>query len=544
MADGSGDAFDFRNPDYGAVYQRRISRLKKIRENPQALPALKLFYRDHPAAFINDWGMTFDPRNVERGLPSVIPFILFPRQAEWIEWVLERWHNREPGITEKTRDMGMSWLSIGLACTLCLFHPGMVVGFGSRKEEYVDKLGDPKCLFEKARLFLSNLPEEFRGGWSPLHHAPHMRIMIPDTDSILSGEAGDGIGRGARASLYFVDESAFLERPAKVDASLSQTTNCRQDISTPNGMANPFAQRRFGGKIKVFTFHWHDDPRKDQAWYDKQVHDLDPVTVAQEIDINYAASVEGVVIPSAWVTSAVDAHKRLGIEPSGARYAALDVADEGIDANAFGTRHGILLDSLRQWSGKGGSIFATTGKAVHYCEEQGIPSFLYDADGLGSGVRGDASEINRQRVQESQGRKKPIVAKAFRGSGEVHKPEGEMVRGRKNKDFFANLKAQSWWHLRLLFQATHEAVTEGREYNPDHIISLDSSLAELAKLKVELSRPTYSINTAGKIVIDKQPDGVASPNLADAVMMLYSPTSMDRGLVVTKDLLNRLRLER
>jgi len=251
--------------------------------------------------------------------------------------------------------------------------------------------------------------------------------------------------------------------------------------------------------------------------------------------------VEGVVIPSSWVTSAVDAHKKLGIEPTGAKYAALDVADEGIDKNAFGTRHGVVLQTLRQWSGKGSSIFATTGKAIHYCEEEGVPSFLYDADGLGSGVRGDAAEINKQRHTESQGRKRPIVAKAFRGSGEVHKPEGEMVKGRKNKDFFANLKAQSWWHLRLLFQKTHEAVAEGRSYNSDEIISLDSSLAELAKLKVELSQPTYSINTAGKIVIDKQPDGMVSPNLADTVMMLYSPTSMDRGLVVSKDFLNRLQ---
>ncbi|MDP1260138.1 TerL protein, partial [Klebsiella quasipneumoniae] len=88
-----------------------------------------------------------------------------------------------------------------------------------------------------------------------------------------------------------VDESAFLERPELVDASLSATTNCRQDISTPNGNANSFAIRRHSGKIKVFTFHWRDDPRKSQDWYEKQVELLDPVTVAQEIDIDYNASV-------------------------------------------------------------------------------------------------------------------------------------------------------------------------------------------------------------------------------------------------------------
>jgi hypothetical protein len=33
--------------------------------------------------------------------------------------------------------------------------------------------------------------------------------------------------------------------------------------------------------------------------------------LAQEVDIDYAASVEGVLIPSAWVQAAVDAHIKL-----------------------------------------------------------------------------------------------------------------------------------------------------------------------------------------------------------------------------------------
>lgn len=238
--------FDFKNPDYTQVFEWRIERLQKIRKNPQSIPILKAFYKDNPAQFIIDWGVTYDPRNPERKLPAYIPFLLFPKQEDWIAWQIERWKKQEAGITEKTRDMGMSWLSMGLACTLCLHHDGLAIGVGSRKEEYVDLIGDPKGLFEKGRMFLSGLPPEFRSGWIRDKHSPHKRLIIPETNSIIAGEAGDGIGRGARASIYYVDESAFLERPQLVDASLSATTNCRQDISTPNGMANSFAQRRFG----------------------------------------------------------------------------------------------------------------------------------------------------------------------------------------------------------------------------------------------------------------------------------------------------------
>ena len=241
--------FDFKHPDYQMVFEWRMERLQRIRQNPEILPALKQFYRTNPAQFIIDWGMTTDPRNIDYGLPVTIPFLLFPKQEEWIHWIMERWGNRENGITEKSREMGLSWTAIGLACSLCLFNKEMVIGFGSRKEEYVDSTGDPKALFWKARKFVETLPVEFRGSWSEKKHAPYMRVEFPETGAVIKGEAGDNIGRGDRTTLYLVDEAAFLQRPLLIDAALSQTTRCRIDLSSVNGMANPFAQKRHGGKI-------------------------------------------------------------------------------------------------------------------------------------------------------------------------------------------------------------------------------------------------------------------------------------------------------
>jgi phage terminase large subunit len=513
-----GVNFDWKAPDYAAAFKRRAELLQSMRamqkKNPKTVPGLMQYYRLHPAQFINDWGFTMDPRNPEVGLPAVIPFLLFPRQEEWVEWVVERWHGRQAGLTEKTRDMGMSWLSVALACTLCLLNKGLVIGFGSRKEIYVDQIGSPKSLFERARLFLSHLPPEFLGGWNRSTHAPYMRIMFPGTGSYMQGEAGDNIGRGDRASIYFVDESAFLERPQLVEASLSNTTNCRIDISTPNGMANPFAQKRFAGRIPLFTFHWQSDPRKDDAWYAKMKAELDPVTMAQEIDIDYLASVEGVVIPSAWVIAAIGANERLGLEPSGGKWAALDVADEGIDKNALAVVHGGTLLHLEEWSGVGSDIYGTVQRTFHVCDGLGVQAFKFDSDGLGAGVRGDARAIN-------EGRQFKIMAEPFRGSAQVIHPDGMDVPPRKNVDYFANAKAQAWWRLRLRFQETHRAM-EGHPYEADKIISIPSDLPTLDKLRQELSQPTYDLNVAGKIVIDKTPDGMPSPNLADAVMIAFS----------------------
>lgn len=530
LAASTPPGFDFKDPDYIPIFQQRLDRLAWIREDPQArLPAIFAHYKANPWDFINDWGVTFDPRNGERDLPALMPFILFPKQVDFCKWVVKRWRSREPGVCEKTRDMGMSWLSVALACTLCLFNDGMVIGFGSRKEEYVDKLDSPKSLFYKARLFMRYLPPEFQMGFDLRRDAPHMRISFPMSGSYIAGEAGDGIGRGDRASIYFVDESAHLERPMLVEASLSQTTNCRIDISSANGMANPFYQKVVGGKIDKFTFHWRDDPRKDEAWYAKQVEELDPVTLAQEVDINYAASIEGVLIPSAWVQAAVDAHRKLGITPSGARTAALDVADEGKDNLAFASSHGILLDFLEEWSGKDSDIFGSVVRSFGYCDELKLEGFRYDADGLGAGVRGDARVLNEMRAAEGRPGHSAV---AFRGSGAVFRPEHEDVKGRKNIDYFQNAKAQAWFALRRRFQLTYRAVVHGAPFDPTEIISLAVYLPLLNKLMSELSQVTYSLNTIGKIVVDKTPEGTRSPNLADSVMINFSPL---RGLMTISD---------
>ncbi len=515
--------FDWRNPDYVSVFRERAARLARLRALPEdrrveVLAGLKRFYRDNPAQFINDWGMTTDPRNADIGLPVHIPMILFPRQRQWVDWVVERWRAREPGLSDKSRDFGLSWLAVGTAAALGLHHDDLVIGFGSRKEEYVDKIGSPKALFWKARKFLESLPVEFRNSWNSRQHSAHMRITIPGTNSTITGEAGDNIGRGDRAAIYFVDEAAYVERPELIDASLSQTTNCRIDISSANGLDNPFAQKRHSWpEHRIFTCHWRDDPRKTQDWYDRLPEFLDEVTIAQEVDINYAASVEGVVIPSVWVQACVDAHEKLGIRPTGSKRAALDVADEGKDKNALAACTGVLVDQLAEWTGKGSDIFATTERAFDLCDDWDIPEFCYDADGLGSSVRGDARVINeRRRAQQ----RRVIIVATYRGSGAVLRPTGQDVPGRANEDFFANRKAQQYWGLRRRAYATWRAVKHGDDIDPDYVLSISSKLPLLSKLLMELPQATYKKNEAGKIVINKTPEGTKSPNLADAIVML------------------------
>jgi hypothetical protein len=118
-----------------------------------------------------------------------------------------------------------------------------------------------------------------------------------------------------------------------------------------------------------------------------------------------------------------------------------------------------------------------------------------------------------------------VIDEPFRGLAAPWDPDGKFPgTQRLNKDMFANWKAQSWWHLRTLFQNTGRAL-DGMKVDLDRIISIDSRIPELTDLLMELSQPTYSINSAGKIIVAKAPDGSRSPNFADAVMISFAPGS-------------------
>ena len=106
------EGYDFANPDVALVFNERSRFLRKIRDDPSRMPAIRVYYKENPADFINDWGMTLDPKGVERELPALIPFVIYPKQREWVEWVVDHWKNQKPELTDKSRQgvyLGFRW---------------------------------------------------------------------------------------------------------------------------------------------------------------------------------------------------------------------------------------------------------------------------------------------------------------------------------------------------------------------------------------------------------------------------------------------------
>lgn len=529
-------------PDYDAVLMQRAERIIMIRENLDLLPDLDEHYMHNPVDFIEHWCVTYDPRN-RSPLPKVLPFILFPRQRDFISFLYEMWLTRENGLTEKCRDMGATWECCAFAVWMWKYYEETAIGVGSRKEEYVDKKGEPKAIFPKIRQIIEWLPDFMTPpGFNMAAHAPYMRIMNPHNGSIISGEAGDNIGRGGRTTLFIKDESAHYERPELVEAALGDNTDVQIDISSVNGTNNVFYRKRMAGEIwepyhsiapgvtRVFIFDWRDHPAKTQEWHDMRRTRAEREGLLhvfnQEVERNYSASTDRIIIPAEWVEAAVDAHKVLGITPFGTKRAGQDIADEGGDKNALVIAHEIIVRFCDCWGGDPGEAADT---AIPTCVEYGVTELYYDSIGVGSGFK--VAINNMKEKTDAEGNStfpRRLRIYPWSAGASVLDPDDNIIRGDgespTNDEQYANLKAQSWFRLRSRFNKTFRAVRFKEEYPVHELISLDSTMPKIHQLKNELSQAQHKKSDKnGKTVVDKKPEGASSPNLADALVMCFNP---------------------
>jgi hypothetical protein len=233
-----------------------------------------------------------------------------------------------------------------------------------------------------------------------------------------------------------------------------------------------------------------------------------------------------VIIAPEWVTAAIDADKKLGIElgDRGKAIAGLDVADGGVDHNALAVLKGIKLLVLDEWGER--DTGRTTRRAIGGITPYAPCDLQYDAIGVGSGVKSETNRLKDDSLLPAGIRLVPWMAGATPLDPYKHVIPGD-VRSPLNRDFYANLKAQAWWELRRRFEITYRAVTEqDYTWDEDDLIVLPSTLPLIRKLQKELSQPVVGYDGKLRLLVDKTPDGTMSPNLADALVMANWPNRL------------------
>jgi hypothetical protein len=263
--------------------------------------------------YVNTFCWTFDPRRN----PSALPFITYLFQDYSLLQIDESIDNPQPDggcgediLTEKSRDMGASWMSLLPIEWRWHFRPRQSFLCVSRKEDYVDKYGDPKSLFWKFDFIHKNLPGWLRptgcDGSKDNPYRAKLHLLNPDNESVIDGESTTGdVARGDRRTAILLDEFAFVENGDRVLASTGDATNCRIFNSTPNGTGNAFytIRERQDRGLRILRLHWtvhplkakglyyDEDGKPHSPWYDKECkRRASALEIAQELDIDYLAS--------------------------------------------------------------------------------------------------------------------------------------------------------------------------------------------------------------------------------------------------------------
>jgi phage terminase large subunit len=234
---------------------------------------------------------------------------------------------------------------------------------------------------------------------------------------------------------------------------------------------------------------------------------------------------EGAIIKRSWAMAAIDAHKVLGIEPTGRSQIGFDVADSGLDKNALVHAHGPLATWADLWKAGEDELLKSATRAWAAAVERDA-GLTYDSIGVGAGVGSKVNELN--------GPGGNVPHTGFNAGGAVEKPDDLYTRShppKKNKDMFANAKAQQWWLVADRFRNTFNAVRKGADVAPDQLIFLSSEIDQLQLLIDELCTPKRDFDNSGKVKVESKKDlakpnrpggAQPSPNLADAFVMAFA----------------------
>ena len=519
------------------------------------------------------WCDTFVTGFNPRETPSFTPFILYPRQKELLTWIDTMRSQRKWGCIPKSRDIGATWI-VGAIDQMhqWLFTPHYVGWIGANILDLIDKKGNSKTIMEKYRMLLRGLPKWMQPiGWDNKSNNQTGLLLNPSNGSQIFGEGGDSFGRGGRASSGFVDEWNHCEHPDAKMAAISAVSDVIFLVSTVRGTAHLFYKQVTSGEYPVFKYHWKDHPikgrwfapkRKGIVWDQKTIdsyeltinnqhkwdaYDADwetgwgwdaplgavypfevkkkiqvgDVIFAQEYDMDFTSSVEGVCIPPEHVMACVDAHLRIEgmAEASRTRAAGLDVSvSKSGDKTVFCPRIGCVVQPLIRWRGLAPT--ETAFKADELMRYYSLSRITFDSDGVGEGCAHPFDNIDNR----------PYQVTAFHGNAT---PSDDVVwdgEEKTSREKFKNKRAEGLWIIRERAKKTYEVIHGIKDHPRDELLSIpnDGSLIN------QMSQPITKYSTTGKIVIESKEDmrkrGLSSPDDLDALVLSfiegYSPDWM------------------
>lgn len=289
----------------------------------------ELFHRDVLFAF-NAFYYTLDVR--KRPFQHQ-PFCTWEYQDEDIAGLTESIQLGRDEVWEKSRDMGATWMILGVFLHFWLSPQGGAdFLLGSRVEDYVDRKGDMRALFPKLRYILYRLPAWLRPArLNTRKHDTYSKLENPETGSVIIGESNNAnFSTGGRFLAILYDEFAKWESTdVQAWTAGGDATRTRVANSTPFGAGGQYFKLVTDGRTLKRSLPWTRHPEKSSQlsclwpapnendkerlgelwkpseelhspWYDEQIKRRTPREIAQELDMDYLGSGSPAFDGKAW----------------------------------------------------------------------------------------------------------------------------------------------------------------------------------------------------------------------------------------------------
>lgn len=230
----------------------------------------------HDTLFLfNVFYWTIDPRPTSvwrTGKSPESPFITYNDPPKFLPYKpeLERFQDShileversieegEQQVHEKSREQGGSWDILGVYLKYFIFRSNVSFMLGSKKEENVDKgIGEVKTLMGKIDFLLQNLPTWIISEGEYFRKFKLFRNLV--LGGTISGEAtNENFAVSGRETSIFLDEFGKVREPmgSKIVQGILEVADSILYLSTSEGEATAFYQRRKAPDVKVLQLHW------------------------------------------------------------------------------------------------------------------------------------------------------------------------------------------------------------------------------------------------------------------------------------------------
>jgi phage terminase large subunit len=322
--------------------------------------------------------------------------------------------------------------------------------------------------------------------------------------------------------------------------------------ANPQSSADPFSQR-FINPYKaeldqhgyyeddlhiIVVVNWRDNPWWNEEQEALRSWDYENLSRSKYDWIWEGAfndEVENSIILPEWFDAAVDLHKEEKFKHLFKGYAvkvaAHDPSDTGNDAKGYAMREGSIVRKVMEK--KKCDIAEGCDWALFNARQDGVDHFVYDADGMGAGLKD-------QIARGFSGIKVDIHAYkgGLSGSAQDNAEEKWLDGDVSVADSFKNQRAQYSIRLANRFYNAYRLRVKGEYIDPENLISLDSEgIENMVSLKAESCRIPTVPNSSGAVqLMSKQnmkKNGINSPNMFDSVVMSFK-TIASRHAIFTE----------